>query len=108
MNKELRTGLVIVGVIVALVLVAYAAQAAGLTSASQYGMPGYGMQGGFAGMGRGGMMGGFQGSGYGMMAMMGGGRFGGVMMDPSQMPHWNQDGTPNFENCPYWQQQQEQ
>lgn len=107
MNKTLQSGLVIVGVVIAVLLVAYAAQAAGLTS-----NPRYGMQGGFAGMGQSGMMAGFQGSsvgmGAGMMAMMHGGQNGqmGAMMDSSQMPHSNLDSSGNYENCPHLQDQQ--
>jgi hypothetical protein len=112
MNKTLKAGLVIGGVVIALVLVSFASQAAGLTSNSRFAMPGYGMQGEFAGMGRGGTMGGFQGSGYGMaagmMAMMHGGQFGANMMDPQFMQNWDQDGAANFENCPFWQDQQDQ
>lgn len=119
MDKTLRTGLVIVGVVSALVLVAFATQAAGLTSNARFSMPGYGMQGSFAGGG--GMMGSFQGSANaafggmqasmmsGMMAMVHGGNYGQFgTMDMSQMPHHNQDSSGNFENCPYWQDSQDE
>jgi hypothetical protein len=99
MSKELRTGLVIVGVVVAILLVAYAAQAAGLTSTTA--LP-YRAQAG-VGMGPGGAMM-ARGSG-----MMGGGFRAGHMMDPDQMPHRGLGGPDGqFENCPYWQDQNEQ
>jgi len=101
MNKDLRTGLILVGVVAAILLLAFAAQAAGLTQANWANMP-YGGQMGAAGAMQ--RMG-----GVGMLSMMGsvGGALqnGGHMMDFDQMPHMNQAGDGQPYNCPYDQEQ---
>jgi hypothetical protein len=90
MNKDLRTGLILIGVVVAVLLLAYGAQAAGLGSSDN--AP-FGMQRGWMGGTR------------GAAGMAGRGH----MMNFDQMPHWNQTGeTPPFENCPYWQESQDE
>ncbi len=109
MNKNLKAGLIVGGVVVAVLTIAFVANAAGLTNYA--GMPyrqqmfqganGYGMQGGMMGGQNGGMMG----SQYGGMM---GGQYG-RMMDFDSMPHRNWSGTDGqepWENCPYFNQAQ--
>ncbi len=106
MNKNLKAALIIGGVAVGLLAVAFVANAAGLTT-YYAGMP-YRqqmMQGAYGGGWQGGMMGGYG----GVMArgMMGG--WNGPMMDFDDMPHRNwtsEDGQVPWENCPYFNQAQ--
>lgn len=100
MNKNLQTGLILVGVIAAMLVLAFVAQAAGLNSPTAR-MP----YGGAMGQYGAGMMANMQGAQAGMMGgtqggnMMGGTQ-GGYMMNPDQMPHG--DGQ---QDCPYFQEQ---
>ena len=97
MDKNVKAGLIIVGVLVGLLAVAFIAQAAGLT-------------GNYASMPYRQMMSGNSMIGGGMMRMMAGGMMGGQsMMDPNTMPHRNwtsEDGQAPWENCPYFDQAQ--
>lgn len=101
MNKNLKAGLIVSGVVVGLLAVAFVANAAGLIPYFP-GMP-YRqqmMQGAYGGWG-GGMMGGWGGG------MMGGGR--GHMTNFADMPHHNwttSDGQTPWENCPYYNEAQ--
>ena len=100
MNKDLRTGLILVGVVVAVLVLAFAAQAAGLTQ-SRWTNGFYGGQMARAMQGFGGMGG-----------MMSGGAFQygagfGHMVNFDQMPHGDLDGDGQ-PDCPYWQEWQEQ
>jgi len=108
MNKNVKAVLIIGGVVVAILAVAFVADAAGLTTNYGY-MPyrqqmmqgAYGWQGGMMGGNYGGMMGG----GYG--GMMGG--WSGRMMDFDDMPYRNlvrEDSQSPWENCPYHNQAQ--
>ncbi len=89
MNKSLKAGLIVGGVVVALLAVAFVANAAGLTS-NFASMPyRQHMQG---------ALGGWQGN------MMGGG-YGTGMMDFDNMRHRNWTSSENqapWENCPYF------
>lgn len=112
MNKNLKAALIVGGVAVGLLTVAFVANAAGLTgnfSGMPYGQrmmnsANAGWQGHMIGamganMGRG-MMGGSYGPG--MMGAQGGG-----MMDFDNMPHRNwtgSEGEAPWENCPYFDQ----
>ncbi len=98
MNKNLRTGLTLAGVIVGVLILAFAAQAAGLRGNNYAGMPYWGAMMGPAANGSAmwSMMGGQYGS------MMGGRN--GYMMDVTNMPHHNGRGGNDL-NCP-WQTQQ--
>jgi hypothetical protein len=109
MNKNLKAGLIVGGVAVALLAVALVANAAGLTSSytgmpyrkQMYGAYGYGMQNGMMGGSYGGRMGGNYG---GMM----GGNYG-SMMDFDNMPCQNwagNDGQTPQQRCPYFNQAQ--
>lgn len=106
MNKNLKAGLIIGGVLVGLLAVGFIANAAGLTT-SYVGMP-YRqqmMRGAYGGWG-GGMMGGYYGGSW-QGGMMGGRQ--GNMMDFDDMPHRNwtsSDGIAPWEDCPYFNQAQ--
>jgi hypothetical protein len=108
MNKNLKAGLIVGGVAVGLLVLAFAANAAGLTM-NYANMPfrQQMMQG--AGGWQGSMMGGGSAGGMmgNMMYMMGGQA--GHMMDFDDMPHRNwtsADGQAPWENCPYFNQAQ--
>ena len=105
MDKNLKAGLIVVGVIVGLLAVALVANAAGLTT-NYAGTPyrqmmqGGNWQGGMMGGNYGGMMGGYRGG------MMGGY---GPMMDFDDMPcrYWTgTDGQQPYQSCPYFDQAQ--
>jgi hypothetical protein len=117
MNKNLKAGLIVGGVAIGLLAIAFVANVAGLTT-NFAGMPyRQQMQGAF-GAWQGGMMrgnySGMMGSNYG--ANMMGGNYGtgmmgqnGGMMDFDNMPHRNwtsSDGQAPWENCPYFNQAQ--
>lgn len=107
MNKNLKAVLIIGGVVVGVLAVAFVANAAGLTT--NYGYMPYRqqmMQGAFGNGWQGDMMGG--GGMMGNMAYMMGGQ-NGYMMDFDNMPHRNwtsEDGQTPWENCPYYNQAQ--
>lgn len=112
MNKNLKAALIVGGVALGLLAVAFVANAAGLTSGvarmpyrQQMNSAGPGWQGHMMGamganFGRGMMGGGF---GPGMLGAQGGG-----MMDFDNMPHRNwtgAEGEAPWENCPYFNEE---
>lgn len=121
MNKNLKAVLIIGGVVVAILAIAFVAEAAGLNTYARLpywqrmmqGVYGNGWQGGMMG-GYGGMMGGYggmMGGNYG--GMMGGQWSGGMgpymMGGPNGQYHCNWTGTDGqapWESCPYYNQAQ--
>jgi hypothetical protein len=109
MNKNLKAALIIGGVVVSLLAVAFVANAAGLTS-NFASMPYRQHMQGPSGAWQGGMMGGsyngMMGGSYGIGMM---GAQNGRMMDFDKMPHRNwtsSDDQAPWENCPYFNQDQ--
>lgn len=110
MNKKLRNSLILGGLVLSVFVLAFAAQAAGLSRSNYASMPfGVGMMNGYQnGSAYGSMMGGQNGNTYGymmsgMINMMGNSQ-NGHMMDINNMPHHNGTGTGS-QDCPYLNQQ---
>lgn len=102
MNKNLRAGLILAGIIAGVLILAFAAQAAGLSGSNYAGMPYWGAMMGQAANSSAmwSMMGGQYG---GMMGSQYGGR-NGYMMDVTNMPHHNGSEGSDV-NCPFQTQQ---